>query len=191
MHARTLFILCVTLTVTLGMNARVAAQAGVTLSGRLINSLTTQPVAGATVQIDELKRQATTKEDGTFAFDNVAPGTYHVSVRSAGYSSRRSEVTVTGDPAAQPVTVPVDPELHFEEVVSVSADARSQFDTFQPTSVLSGQELTKRLEMSLGATLENQPGVAARSFGPAPARPVIRGLGWRSGVDPAGRPEAR
>src|SRR5688500_6695023 len=30
--------------------------------------------------------------------------------------------------------------------------------------------------MSLGATLENQPGVASRSFGPAPARPVIRGL---------------
>ena len=42
--------------------------------------------------------------------------------------------------------------------------------------MLAGQELTKQLEMSLGATLENQPGVAARSFGPAPARPVIRGL---------------
>ena len=55
-------------------------------------------------------------------------------------------------------------------------DARSQFDAFQPTSVLAGQELTKQLEMSLGATLESQPGVAARSFGPAPARPVVRGL---------------
>ena len=30
--------------------------------------------------------------------------------------------------------------------------------------------------MSLGATLENQPGIASRSFGPAPARPVVRGL---------------
>ena len=176
MHARTRFFLCVTLSIALGMNARVAAQAGVTLSGRLIDSLTTQPVAGATVQIDELKRQATTKPDVTFAFDNVTPGTYHLSVHSAWYSSRRSEVTVSGDAASPPVTVAVDPELHFEEVLSVSADARSQFDTFQPTSVLSGQELTKRLEMSLGATLENQPGVAARSFGPAPARPVIRGL---------------
>jgi iron complex outermembrane receptor protein len=71
----------------------------------------------------------------------------------------------------------VDPELHFEEVVSVSADApRSQFEAFQPTSVLVGQELDKQLEMSLGATLESQPGVASRSFGPAPSRPVIRGL---------------
>ena len=70
----------------------------------------------------------------------------------------------------------VDPELHFQEVVSVSADARSQFETFQPTSVLSGQELSKQLEMSLGDTLQSQPGVAARSFGPGPSRPVIRGL---------------
>src|SRR5688500_1768381 len=30
--------------------------------------------------------------------------------------------------------------------------------------------------MSLGATLEGQPGVSSRSLGPAPARPVIRGL---------------
>ena len=59
----------------------------------------------------------------------------------------------------------------------MSADApKSQFESFQPTSVLVGQELSKQLEMSLGATLENQPGVASRSFGPAPARPVVRGL---------------
>ena len=58
----------------------------------------------------------------------------------------------------------------------MSAEARSQFDAFQPTTVLSGQELTKQLESSLGATLENQPGIASRSFGSAPSRPVIRGL---------------
>ena len=58
----------------------------------------------------------------------------------------------------------------------MSGQARSQFEAFQPTSVLAGQELTQTLEMSLGATLENQPGIASRSFGPAPARPVVRGL---------------
>ena len=42
--------------------------------------------------------------------------------------------------------------------------------------MLAGQDLTKELEGTLGATLENQPGVAERSFGPGPSRPVIRGL---------------
>ena len=174
-HYQFVFV-CVTLTIALASHARVDAQTGVTLSGRLLDSLTSAPVAGATVQIDELKRQTTTGQDGAFTFDAVAPGTYHLSVRSAGYSSRRTEVTVTGDAGPTRRRSRVDPELHFEEVVSVSAETRSQFEAFQPTTVLAGQELTKRLEMSLGATLENQPGVASRSFGPAPARPVIRGL---------------
>jgi iron complex outermembrane receptor protein len=151
-----------------------AAQDAVTLSGRLINSLSGDPVAGATVLLEELRRETTSAADGTFAFDNVPPGTYHVSARAQGFSMRRTEVTAVMGAAV--IDVPVDPELHFEEVVSVSPEGRGQFESFQPTSVLSGQELAKRLEMSLGATLETQPGVAARSFGPAPARPVIRGL---------------
>jgi iron complex outermembrane receptor protein len=155
---------------------QVAAQGTVSFSGRLTNSLSGAPIAGATVTLDELRRQTTSRDDGTFSFDNVPPGTYHLSVRADGYSSRRSEVTVAAGQTAV-ADVRVDPELHFQEVVSVTGDARSQFEAFQPTSVLAGQELQKQIESSVGETLESQPGVAARSFGPAPARPVIRGLG--------------
>jgi iron complex outermembrane receptor protein len=72
--------------------------------------------------------------------------------------------------------VPLAPELHFSEVTSVSPEGRSQFESFQATDVLGGQELTKELQGTLGATIENEPGIALRSFGPGPARPVIRGL---------------
>jgi iron complex outermembrane receptor protein len=156
------------------LSPHVAAQAGTSLSGRLLNSLSGAPIAGATVTIDELRRDVTSGADGTFTFENVAPGAYHLSVHAQGYSSRRTEVSVKAGTAS--LDVQVDPELHFEEVISVGPDARSQFETFQATSVLSGQELSKQLEGSLGATLENQPGVALRSFGPAPSRPVVRGL---------------
>jgi iron complex outermembrane receptor protein len=156
------------------LSPHVAAQTGASFSGRLINSLSGAPIAGATVTIEELRRDAKSGADGSFSFDSVPPGSYHLSVHVQGYSSRRTEVMVSA--GAKPLELPVDPELHFEEVLSVSPDARSQFESFQPTSVLAGQELSKQLEMSLGATLENQPGVASRSFGPAPARPVVRGL---------------
>ena len=174
MLVRTLVRACAVFAMALVMTSQAAAQTGVPLSGRLLNSLNATPLGGATVQIDEIRRQATSGEDGTFTFDNVPPGTYHVSVLAQGFSTRRTEVQVVAGMA--PIELQVDFDLHFEEVVSVSGDARSQFDTFQATSVLAGQELSKQLEMSLGATLESQPGVAARSFGPAPARPVIRGL---------------
>ena len=64
--------------------------------------------------------------DGTFSFDNVPPGTYHVSVHAQGYSTRRHEVTVSAS-ALPPMDLQIDPELHFEEVLSVSPEARSQY----------------------------------------------------------------
>ena len=150
------------------------AQSGEPVSGRLLNSLSGDAIPGATVVIEELRRQTTSAADGTFSFTNVPAGSYHLMVKADGYSSRRTEIAVTA--TASPVTLQVDPELHFEEVVSVGAEARSQFDSLQPTSVLAGQELAKQLGSSLGQTLENEAGVTSRSFGPAPARPVIRGL---------------
>ena len=159
----------------LGLVMSASAQTGVSVSGRLLNSLSGEPIPGATVQIDELGRTTTADASGAFTFDNVPAGTYHLSVQTQGYTTRRTEVVVAAAGVAA-LDVTVDPELHFEEVTTVTGDTRSQFDVYQPTAVLAGQELTQQLEMSLGATLESQPGVSSRSFGPAPSRPVVRGL---------------
>ena len=153
--------------------ASAAAQSRVRVTGLLLNSLTGAPVVG-TITIEELKRETTSNPDGTFAFEDVPPGVYHLTVRAEKFSMARVDITVAATPS--PLTLTVDPEIHYEEVVSVSPDARSAFESYQPTTVLAGQELGKQLDMSLGETLQNQPGVASRSFGPAPARPVIRGL---------------
>ena len=153
-----------------------AAQGGAPLTGRLVNSLSGDPVASAVVVVEGQGKQATSAADGSFTIEGLAPGTYHLIVKAQGYSDKRTEVTVAAAAPATPLTVPVDPEIHFEEVLSVSPEARSQLDVFQPTSVLAGQELTKQLDISLGETLRNQPGVAVRSLGGAPARPVVRGL---------------
>src|SRR5262245_46361718 len=126
-----------------------SAQPASALEGRLLNSLSSDPIAGATVVLEELKTETISGPDGSFRFDAVAPGHYHLSVRAQGYSSRRTEVDVTTE--RRSIDVRVDPDLHFQEVTSVSADTRSQFDTYQPTTVLAGQELTKQLESSLGA----------------------------------------
>ncbi len=153
---------------------RALAQTATTLSGKVTQGDNNRPMAGALVVIDELRREARTGDDGVYKFEGVPPGSYHVGVRAEGYSTRRTEVTV----AAQPVTLnlAVDFDLHFAEVLSVSPNARPQFESYQPTSVLAGQELAKQLESTIGATLSEAPGVATRAFGPGPARPVIRGL---------------
>lgn len=151
-----------------------AQQAGATISGLLLNSVSGEPIAGATVVVEELQRSVTSRPDGTYAIAGVPPGAYHLTVKAAGYSPKHQELKVAQ--ATLAVNIFVDPELHYTEVTSVSADARNQFEAYQPTSVLAGQELQQQLGASLGQTLESQAGLATRSLGPAPARPVIRGL---------------
>ncbi|MEZ5290916.1 MAG: TonB-dependent receptor [Vicinamibacterales bacterium] len=132
------------------------------------------PMGGAAVVVEELRRETRTAEDGTYRFDALAPGEYHVSVRADGYSSRRAEVTVGGAGATLDIEVELD--LHFAEVLSVSPNPKAQFESYQPTSVLSAEDLARQLQDTIGATLQAEPGVAMRSLGPGPARPVIRGL---------------
>lgn len=144
------------------------------ISGRLVDARTGQPLAGVAVVLEELRLEARSDREGHYEFTGVPPGEYHLAVRAQGFSTRRTEVHVGDSPVV--VNLTVEPDLHFTEVVSVSPNARSAFESYQPTSVLAGQDLDKQLAGSLGATLDGQPGVALRSLGPAPSRPVIRGL---------------
>jgi iron complex outermembrane recepter protein len=151
-----------------------ALAAGALLKGRLLHSMTGEPIAGAAVVIQETRQEAVSDSHGLFEFSGLKPGRYHVVVICPGFSSAHHEVLVP--PAGATQDFAIDPELHFSEVVSVSAEPRDQFTTYQPTSVLTGQDLTRQLDSTLAGTLASQPGMAQRSFGAAPARPVIRGL---------------
>ena len=154
----------------------VAEPATVAVSGTVTNALSGDPVPNAIVIVESPRftRQSRTGTDGKFLVSDVPSGTYHLVVRIDGFLPSRTDLTVAESPAVSDIQL--SPELHFSEVTSVSPQGKSQFESFQSTDVLGGQELTKELQSTLGATLETQPGIALRSFGPGPARPVIRGL---------------
>jgi iron complex outermembrane receptor protein len=146
-----------------------------TVSGQVRQAGTLQPIAKATVIVEGTRIEATTDADGRFSLANLPAGEQHIVVVAPGYQPLRLEVTI-GQAAPPPFDLLLAGEVHYRETISVSPDARDIFESYQPTSVIAGQDLAKQLEASLGATLENQPGVAERSFGPGPSRPVIRGL---------------
>lgn len=82
--------------------------------------------------------------------------------------------------ASAPPTPPAEKE-HVERldkyVVSVGPDPKSSFDLAQGTSVLTGDDLRKAAQSTLGQTLASTPGVASTYYGPGASRPIIRGLG--------------
>ena len=68
-------------------------------------------------------------------------------------------------------------ELELEEIiVSARPLARSVLEIAQPATVIAGDDLRRRIAVSLGETLEHAVGVTATYFGPAASRPIIRGL---------------
>jgi len=160
----------------IGAAAVTAAQQTGVITGTVTNAQTNEPVANAAVSVESttFNRQVRTDTAGKYRVADVPPGTYHIVIRLNQFLPSRMDVEVKG--GEQTTDVPLIPELHFSEVTSVTPEGRSQFESFQATNVLGGQELTKELQGTLGATIENEPGIALRSFGPGPARPVIRGL---------------
>ena len=157
--------------------APAAEQAGgtMTVTGQVRRAGSLQPVPNATIVVEGTAIETKSDKAGRFTLTGVPAGSAHVIIAAPGLMPLRADLQVVGGQAA-PLDALLDAEVHYTEVVSVSPDARDPFASYQPTSVLAGQELNRELETTLGATLERQPGVAERSFGPGPSRPVIRGL---------------
>lgn len=168
-------LICLFFLLTAATGSAAAQQDGA-MRGTVTDALTGSPVPNAVVIVEStgLRRQVATDANGSYRVADLSPGPYHLVVRQNQFLPYRTEVTVAA--GEQTMDVQLHPELHFSEVTAVSPNGRSQFESFQATNVLGGQELTKELESTLGATIENEPGVALRGFGPGPARPVIRGL---------------
>ncbi|MFN2442380.1 MAG: TonB-dependent receptor [Thermoanaerobaculia bacterium] len=134
------------------------------------------PVSNARVTLVQLNRSARTSSDGSYSFASIPAGMYLLSFESTRFGSAVREVTVAGSPVT--LDVELDLAVHREQiVVTASPDARAEHDTYQPTEVLSSEDLQLRMEPTLGEMLSKSPGVSSTYFGPAASRPVIRGFG--------------
>ncbi len=75
-------------------------------------------------------------------------------------------------------TPPADEVRHLDKfVVSAGPDPKTAFDLAQGTAVLTGEDLRRAAQATLGETLSATPGVSSTYYGPGASRPIIRGLG--------------
>jgi iron complex outermembrane recepter protein len=155
-----------------------APQAQGEIRGTVVDRRTEAPVVAAQVRIVEVGRSDMTHADGTFHFHRIPAGTYTLEVQRIGYATTREEVTVEDDALVQVRITLAESAIRLPGmVVTATGRERRADQTYQPTSVLAGRELQRSLSWSLAATLEGEPGLALQTYGPAPAQPVIRGMG--------------
>ncbi|MGJ8560267.1 MAG: TonB-dependent receptor [Litorimonas sp.] len=70
-------------------------------------------------------------------------------------------------------SVPFEDEI----IVTGSPLARSVDEAITGVSVISGEDLARRLSSTLGETLKSEPGLSSTFFGAGASRPIIRGQG--------------
>lgn len=142
------------------------------LSGVVVDASTGEPLPGATLEVLETGAGVATDADGRFAFPQLAQGVYRVRVRFVGY-----------EPADRVLRAPdsdVRIGLYMQAVgadeVVVTGSALGSAIRYQSVQAYNLENLQRRSGTSIGEMLDGAPGLAMRSFGPAPARPVVRGF---------------
>ena len=147
------------------------------LAGHVVDAESGQPVGWTTVVIEGLERARVSDAEGYFFFANVPPGAYVLQSLHVGYHEARFEVeVVAGDTTHVDLAIGHE-SLHMETIV-VEGEAESALAPLQePEVVFSGSKLRQNLSRTIAETIDYEPGIAQRSMGPAPARPVLRGLG--------------
>ena len=146
------------------------------LRGRVVDDASGEAVSRALVVIETLGRSATADVQGRFFFSALPPDVYTLRVLRIGYrEGRRRYAVAAGDTAA--VTVELFSAPIATATFAVEGRRAAPSELQAPAATVSGKKLRQNLGATVAATVDHEPGVARRSMGPAPARPVLRGLG--------------
>ena len=142
-------------------------------------SVTLQPAGtrapNALVTIAELKRSALTDNKGAFEFIGVPAGKYEMIAHLDRVSDVAKTITVNTGVVVVDFELSVAP-ISEQVTVTASGFVESVGSSYQAVNSVSALELAQKNTVSLGEALDNQTGIAKRSFGPGSGRPVVRGF---------------
>ncbi len=149
-------------------------------SGRIEGTVTLassgDALHGARVLIINLGRSVLTDEAGHYTFEGVPAGEHDLLATREHLQAARVLVTVAdGEMAAVDFALAL-AAVHEEVTVTATGRETTAFDAFNNVQVLDSVDLAQNMAGNLGELLENEPGMAKRSFGPGSSRPIIRGF---------------
>ena len=147
------------------------------LAGHVVDAESGGGVGWTTVVIEGLQRARVSDAGGFFFFPNLPPGTHVLQSLHVGYHEARFEVeVVAGDTTHVDLAIGHHP-LELKTILIEGESGRPLSPLETPEVVFSGSVLRQNLSRTIAETIDYEPGIAQRSMGPAPARPVLRGLG--------------
>lgn len=148
------------------------------LQGIVLNSENNKPLANVNILVINHNIFAVTKDDGSFDLEFEELGQYQLKITHVAFREELITFNLADYNHKKIIVYMIPKMIDISPVIVMGQNTLTKFDElYESSNVLRGKELQRELGLSLAATLKNETGLAIRSMGPAPARPVIRGLG--------------
>lgn len=159
---------------TLSITTPVNATTGTVLSG-YVTDTKDRPLPGTTVWIPEIRRGTTSDHQGYFELQVPAGSSLTLVIRHVGFQTVEKLFQHDGDPG-KPLHINMEEQIVRSDELVIVATLFDRITRYQPTRSYNASDIQQRNATSIGTLLDGEPGVAMRSMGQAPARPVVRGM---------------
>lgn len=146
--------------------------------GKVVDSETKAPLAGATVYISDLKATTSTDNNGEFKFSNIpSKGKFLVEVRFVGYKTTSQQIDLS---TSSPIIFTLEPSVIESAEVVITGTPYSANNKTNSLAVISvnREKLTQAAGTNIIDAIAKVPGVAQVTTGGAISKPSIRGLGY-------------
>ncbi|KAA9038590.1 TonB-dependent receptor [Ginsengibacter hankyongi] len=149
----------------------------VSLSGKITDKNSAQPLQGATIYIPDLKTGTTSDANGNYTLHNIPIGTYLVQAGFIGYKNNIKTVSINEN-----TTLDFAMEISVTEENEIVVTGTSRATTIKrnpiPIVSISKQYLQQNLSTNIIDAIAKVPGISAVTTGPNVSKPFIRGLGF-------------
>jgi iron complex outermembrane receptor protein len=148
-----------------------------TVSGKITDTKTGEPLAGASVTIEDAKLGTVTDSTGRYFLRNVPVGHHLIEVSFTGYSSVLEHLDIVAD---KELNISLTSSIIEYQAVTVTGVSTSTSirKTPVPITIVRKDELLQTPSTNIIDALSKQAGISQVGTGPAISKPVIRGLGF-------------
>lgn len=148
-----------------------------TLSGKIIDAESSEPLDQVSVYIPQLENGAVTDENGNYTLKNLPEGTYKLVISYIGFETYSTSLQINlGSNLFDYQMIPS--AIEMDEVVLSTPFHKLQRENVMKVEQKSMEELKQQGGITLSEGITNIPGVSSVSTGVGIGKPVIRGLSF-------------
>lgn len=145
--------------------------------GFISDAETGEGIGWATILLVEINKGVSAHSDGEYHLFNIPEGKYTLKVFRIGYHDYKTTIEIKDSEKIQKDIVLSRTVLFTEEVLVESQKYKNRSELQEPDIKVTGKKLRENIGLTIAETIASEPGISQRTMGPAPARPVLRGLG--------------